>query len=92
MDFASQLIPAVIILFANLLGGDHESKRWEIVTAMFGWTSGCSFILYFIASILYPDSVALDYLLQLFGFSLLAALSRDYERILKPLFNKKNKS
>lgn len=92
MDFASQLIPAVIILFANLLGGDHEFKRWEIVTAMFGWAAGCSFILYLIVSILYPETVALDYLLQLFGFSLLAALSRDYERILKPLFNKKNKS
>ncbi|MEL0630572.1 hypothetical protein [Psychromonas aquatilis] len=91
MDFASQLIPAVIILFANLLGGDHESKRWEIVTAMFGWTTGCSLILYFIVLILYPETVVLDYLLQLFSFSLLTALSRDYERILKPLFNKKNK-
>ncbi len=92
MDFASQIIPAVIILFANLYGGDHKTKRWEIVTALFGWVAACSFILFFITLIFFRDSVVIrDYLLQLHAFSILAALSRDYERILKPLF-KKNKA
>jgi len=46
MDFSTQIVPAVIILFANLLSGNHGSKRWETVTAVFGWAAIVSFIGY----------------------------------------------
>lgn len=86
MDFWSQIIPAIVILVANLLSGPHSSHRWEYVTAVFGWGSGISLAILLVVQIAFPDSSASAYLLQLFGFCLLTALSRDYERILMPLF------
>ena len=86
MDFASQLVPALVILVANILGGSHTSSRWEYVTAIFGWTAGLSLSAFLVLEVAGPASVASDYVLQLFGFCLITALSRDYERILKPLF------
>ncbi len=38
MDFMTQIVPAVIVLFANLAGGSHDSSKYEIWTAAFGWT------------------------------------------------------
>lgn len=90
MEFTSQIIPAIAILFANLLGGDHGSQRYEICTAIFGWTSFLSFLVFFFSKWAWPE--ASSYLLQLFGFSILTALSRDYEKILKPYFDRKNKT
>lgn len=87
MNFSSQIVPAVIVLVANLLSGKHGSSRWETVTAVFGWATVISLPVYFLALMLYPGSPAKDYLMQIAGFSLLTALSRDYERILHPLFN-----
>ena len=62
MDFMTQIVPAVIVMLANLAGGSHDSPKYEIWTAVFGWT---------------------------FCFSLLTALTRGYEKLLKPLFNTK---
>jgi hypothetical protein len=42
MDFALQIVLAIIILIANLLGGKHSSLRYEYVTAIFGWGAGIS--------------------------------------------------
>lgn len=86
MDFSTQIVPAVIILVANLLSGKHGSLRWETVTAIFGWSAVISFIPFLVVIILGYSSWAKDYLLQVFGFCLLTALSRDYERILRPFF------
>jgi hypothetical protein len=86
MEFSAQLVPAVAILVANLLSGKHGSLRWETVTAIFGWSAAISFIAFLAVTILAHDSSAKGYLLQMFGFCLLTALSRDYERILHPLF------
>ena len=44
MEFSSQIVPAVIILIANLLSGQHSSLRWETVTAVFGWGAGISML------------------------------------------------
>jgi hypothetical protein len=86
MDFLEQIVPAVIILVANLMSGPHTSFRWETVTAIFGWTAAASMIALIATSILLGHTAATSYLLQLTGFSLLTALSRDYEKILRPLF------
>lgn len=86
MDFSSQIVPAVIVLLGNLLSGKHGSARWENVTAVFGWAAVVSLIAYFPVAILLPGNLAKDFLLQILSFSLLSALSRDYERILQPLF------
>jgi hypothetical protein len=88
MDFSSQIVPAVIVLVGNLLSGKHGSSRWEKVTAVFGWAAAVSLVAYFLAAMLFPGSTAKDFLLQILCFSLLTALSRDYERILHPLFNR----
>lgn len=86
MDFMTQIVPAVIVMLANLAGGSHESPRYEIWTAVFGWTFCVSIVLVFLSGWVWPD--ATPYLLQVSGFSLLTALTRDYEKLLKPLFNK----
>jgi hypothetical protein len=86
MEFSTQIVPAVIILVANLLSGKHGSLRWETVTAIFGWSAAISFMAFLVVTILAHGSPAKDYLLQILGFCLLTALSRDYERILRPLF------
>lgn len=88
MDFSSQIVPAVIVLVGNLLSGKHGSSRWETVTAVFGWAAVISLPAYLLALILFPGSPAEEFLLQIAAFSMLTALSRDYERILHPLFNR----
>lgn len=86
MDFSLQVVPAVIILIANLLSGKHSSLRWEYVTAIFGWGTCISILAYFAVTIIFPDSSVSAYLIQVAGFCLITALSRDYERILRPIF------
>jgi hypothetical protein len=104
MDFIlEQIIPAIVMLVGNLFGSSHGSRRWEIVTALYGWTAGATALLIlFLESAFYLTKlidlgVDLEgggrgeirrYLLQLFAFSMLAALSRDYEKILFPFFKK----
>ena len=87
MDFASQLVPAIVILAANLMSGPHSSLRWEVVTAIFGWGAAASLVVLLALSIGWPNAAAKDYALQALVFCLLTALSRDYERILRPLFH-----
>lgn len=86
MDISSQVVPALIILLANLLSGPHSSLRWEWVTAVFGWGTLVFMVLGLISS---AAPKPFDYSLFFFqaaGFCLLTALSRDYEKILRPLF------
>lgn len=86
MDLSSQIVPALVVLAANLLSGHHSSLRWEYVTAMFGWSAAISFVALVVVATVLPGNSAVAYLAQLCGFCLLTALARDYERILKPLF------
>ena len=105
MDFLSdQIIPAIIVLVGNIFGGPHGSRRWEIVTAAFGWTALVAVLLWVLLEIAVYLSAAIGtgidlgdmgreivrkYLLQTFGFALLSAITRDYEKMLFPFFNRK---
>jgi hypothetical protein len=86
MDVTSQIVPALIILAANLLSGPHSSLRWETVTAVFGWGAAISLPVFILVYIFFPNSSVLMQIGQLSGFCLITALSRDYEKILRPLF------
>ena len=87
MDLSSQLIPAAIIVIANVLSGSHESRRWETVTMIFGLIGGASIVAIFITPYFLRElTAAKGYLMQVGGFCLLTALSRDYEKWLRPLF------
>lgn len=86
MDLASQIIPAMITLMAAVFSGSRSSFRWEIVTAIFGWTAVVSILLVVVS---WPFAVATGmrpFLYQLIGFSLITAIGRDYEKMLAPLF------
>lgn len=86
MDMSTQIVPTIVLLLANLMSGPHASMRWETVTASFGWGFLVSLLAVVGVLMVNPDSSAIEYLLQAGGFCLLTALSRDYERILRPLF------
>ena len=86
MDYSTQIVPAIIVLVANLLSGKHGSLRYETVTAIFGWAAIISLLAFISLTLLDPDSSFKNYLLQTLGFCLLTTLARDYERILHPLF------
>lgn len=86
MDLSTQIVPAVVILVANLLSGRHASVRWETVTAVFGWAAGVSIAAVVALSVFARDSAITEYIGQVAAFSLLTALSRDYEKLLRPLF------
>ena len=86
MDFLSQIVPAVVVLVANLLSGRHASLRWETVTAVFGWAVCVSTVAALFVTIFVHDHWIRDYLWQISGFCLLTVLSRDYEKLLRPLF------
>ena len=87
MEVSSQVVPAIVLLIANLMSGHHSKLRWEVVTAIFGWTGLIGLLIFVVVLIVWPDSDALDYLIQIAAFCLITALARDYERILKPLFS-----
>jgi hypothetical protein len=82
-----QLVPAAFIVLANVLSGPHSSLRWEIGTAIFGWTAGITMITWSSFFLLGFATLA-SYSLQVFSFALLTVVSRDYERVLKPVFEK----
>ena len=86
------VIPAIVILAGNLFSGDPGSKRWECVTAIFGWTAAISFPIWFIVKVVnYFVTTPMwvnEVLPPVFLFCLLQAVSRDYERILKPIVNR----
>lgn len=90
MDWASQIVPAIVLLAANLMSGKHGSGRWEVATAVFGWTAGVSALVCLLLCVLTIWSPiagsARVYLVQIAGFCLLTAVSRDYEKILRPIF------
>lgn len=86
MELASQIVPAIVVLVANLSSGRHGSLRWETVTAIFGWGTALSIAALVMASIFGVDSAIKEYLVQIAAFCLLTAITRDYERIMRPFF------
>lgn len=81
------LIPATVIVVGNLFSGPPGSRSWEIVTAVFGWATIVCVILSMAAYALGADRLLEAILLPAAAFSLIQALSRDYERILQPVKN-----
>ena len=98
------IIPGIVILLGNLFSGSYKSRQWEIVTAMFGWTAAVAFILALVCHALELASFflvgkvpAFEYLATrvfwpVAGFSLVQAVSRDWEEILKPIVDQWVKS
>ena len=78
--FFEYIVPAVIIVICNVFHGDPNQKSYEIVTACFGWSIVPSMILY-----LFTQN---DIAFQISMFCMIAALSRDYEKMLKAIFRK----
>lgn len=89
MDFVNPWIPAAIIIFSNVFGGEHDSQRYSVVTAFFGWLAGICILLWLLLGVFSSDFSS--YFFQVGIFSLITAVSRDYERIFKTLFKSKGK-
>jgi hypothetical protein len=62
------------------LGGEPGSRRWEVVTAGFGWAALISLLLSFGSTILRCKSVAL-YGIPGFSALLWIALKRDFKKL-----------
>ena len=82
------VIPAMIVLIGNLFSGSRGSLRWENVTAFFGWTAGTVFLLWLVGMFLLPEFWTREILFPIWAFCLLQALTRDYEKILKPVVDR----
>lgn len=89
------IIPGIIIFVANIFSREHGSRRYEIVTAFFGWTATIflvlgfiSYVLSFIFAIYHMHAQILENIqkttFQIFILALVTAVTRDYEKILKP--------
>ena len=73
------IIPAIVILVGNLFSAPPGSRRWEVVTAAFGWTAGITLCLWLVVGVFASQSWAAKYLVQVWAFCLLQALTRDWE-------------
>lgn len=98
MDYITGiLVPSLIILIANIFSGNYGSYRYECITALFGWTACISLVLYLLVLLflVFFPSAWLQYgkqlLLAVFYFSIITAISRDYEKILKPFVSSSRK-
>ncbi len=83
------IISAAIILVANVCSGNYGSRRWEYISAIFGWVGTIAFILWFIFLIIgFINSsmvwIAREFLFPVAGFCIFTFLGRDYEKIIKP--------
>ena len=82
------VIPAIVILVGNLFSGGYGSRRWKYVTALFGWVGGVAGALGLLFTVLEAFGVEPRigrFFFYVSAFCVLQALSRDYERWLKPL-------
>ena len=87
------VIPAVIVLIGNVFSGAPGSRQWETVTALFGWVACIAITLWLLCLVLGwvlgwvlgLEFWARHVLFPIWIFCLLQALSRDYEKFLKPL-------
>ena len=89
---APAIVAAIVILISNLISDRSGSRRWETITAVFGYTAAISMMLLIFFSFASIFSIRLmreahEVLISMCFFCMLQALTRDYERILKPLVN-----
>lgn len=80
------IIPATILVLANLTSGKHGSRRYELWSAVFGYISALAMVLAVVSQ--YFTSSLHPYFYQIAGFCLITVLSRDYEKWLKPFFKR----
>lgn len=76
--------PAIVVLVGNLLSGPPGSRSYEVVTAMFGYASVGILVLWGLGALVGVEGFR-EYAVPTASFCLLQALSRDYERLLRPL-------
>jgi hypothetical protein len=84
--------------FAFESAGEYSSKRYELITEIFGWTAGIFFVLSIIFGFItfnYTNDFLCEIkivVIQICAFSFTTVIARDYEKIIKPyLDNKFNK-
>lgn len=88
--FSHHLIPAIIIFISNIFSGSLDSKYYNFITAIFGWTVAIFMplmIISHLALIFYSSPLLINiqtYIQEIFYFSLVTVLSRAYEPIVKP--------
>ena len=78
------IIPSIIVFVGNVFSGSPESRRWAVVTALFGWAGGLAGALWLTSLILGSEFWARHIFFPIFVLSLVQVLSRDGLRILKP--------
>ena len=86
MEVSNYIVPASVIVIANLFSGDRNSKSWEAVSTVFGVTVFLSTIFYLVGSSLYPENALVALLPDVAVFCLVSVLARDYEKILASIF------
>ena len=86
------VITAAVVLAANLLSNRVGSWLYESATAVFGWIGAVSMLLWLvshIASAFFPSTLAVSKLMApIWMFCVMTAIARDYEKILKPWFDR----
>ena len=82
------IIPAVIVFVGNVFSGSPGSRRWEFFSALFGWTGGAALLLWIVCSAIGWEFLGRHILFPIGAFCLLYVVSRDYEKILKPLVDR----
>ena len=71
----TDIVPAIVIVLCNVYGGEPGTHQYQFTTAWFGWMAVATML----PALFMPGSLVCD----VFLFSLIAALSRDYEPTLR---------
>jgi hypothetical protein len=76
----TDIVPAIVIVLCNVWGGEPGTPPYDRTTAWFGWAAGLTMI----PALIMSGSI----FREIFLFSLIAALSRDYEPLLRRVRDK----
>ena len=79
------IIPALIVLVGNVFSGSPGSRRWEVVSELFGWIGAAAVLLTIGCFAVGWEFLGRHILFPIGAFCLLYVVSRDYEKILKPI-------
>ena len=82
----------VVILIGNLFSGHPGSRRWECISALFGWIGVIALVLWLIVSVVGVFAVIPSWvnevLVPTWSLCILQAVTRDGERSLKPFVDR----
>ena len=79
------IIPALILLVGNVFSGSPGSRRWKVVSELFGWIGAAAVLLTIGCFAVGWEFLGRHILFPIGAFCLLYVVSRDYEKILKPI-------